>query len=54
MNTPLSTILLEQCKTCKNNQDGHCINGLDNWKFRMYWEEVECEWYEESEVRKDD
>jgi len=45
--------LSEQCKTCKANWDGHCINGMDNWKVRMGDKEVECEDYEESEVEHD-
>ena len=42
--------LLEQCKTCEFNWDGHCINGNDNWKFKTGETAiVECEDYKAKE-----
>jgi len=41
--------LSEQCKTCKANWEGHCINGNDIWKSRMSNIEVKCEDYKERE-----
>ena len=36
-------LLAEQCKTCKNNWDGHCIVGNDVWRAKNINVEVECE-----------
>lgn len=38
-------LLVEQCKTCKYNWDGHCIMGNDEWKAKNINAEVECEEY---------
>lgn len=45
--------LSEQCKTCRNNWDGHCVMGNDRWKARMTDVEIECEEYEGNEVEHD-
>jgi len=42
-------VLIERCRTCKNNWDGHCIVGNDIWKMKNSNKEVECEEYEEYE-----
>ena len=42
-------VLIERCRTCKNNWDGHCIVGNDIWKTKNSNKEVECEEYEEYE-----
>lgn len=52
MNTGMK--LLEQCKTCKANWDGHCINGNDSWKSRMSDKEVKCEDYKKREDENHD
>lgn len=39
-------VLIERCRTCKNNWDGHCIVGNDIWKMKNGNKEVECEEYE--------
>lgn len=39
-------VLIERCRTCKNNWDGHCIAGNDIWKMKNSNKEVECEEYE--------
>jgi hypothetical protein len=36
-------LLAEQCKTCKNNRDGHCIVGNNVWRAKNINVEVECE-----------
>lgn len=41
-------VLIERCKTCKNNWDGHCIVGNDIWKMKNSNKEVECEEYEKN------
>jgi len=40
-------VLIERCRTCKNNWDGHCIVGNDIWKMKNSNKEVECEEYEQ-------
>ena len=40
-------LLAEQCKTCKNNWDGHCIVGNDVWRAKNINVEVECEEHRE-------
>lgn len=41
-------VLIERCRTCKNNWNGHCIVGNDIWKMKNSNKEVECEEYEMS------
>lgn len=41
-------VLIERCRTCKNNWDGHCIVGNDIWKMKNSNKEVECEEYEKN------
>jgi len=48
-------VLIERCKTCKNNWDGHCIVGNDIWKMKNSNKEVECEEYKKyKEAYEDD
>ncbi len=37
--------LIDQCKTCKANQNGHCIKGNDAWKAIVGNANVKCEYY---------
>ena len=38
--------LLQQCKTCKFDVEGHCISGNDNWKSKVGETTIiECEDY---------
>lgn len=39
-------VLIERCRTCKNNWDGHCIAGNDIWRMKNSNKKVECEEYE--------
>ena len=41
-------VLIERCRTCKNNWDGHCIVGNDIWKMKNSNKEVECEEYKKN------
>ncbi len=44
-------VLIERCKTCKNNWDGHCIAGNDIWRMKNSNKGVECEEYEKKRTK---